>query len=118
MLLPVPVSLRVPVQLRVPVTPTASPRALRRALVELAQSIARFNRRWQEFLQGVDVSRVNALREGYNAYYVLEKECVMGSARLAARFFTPIAPLKPERLLRDHPLLPVPELAGLVGCGG
>jgi hypothetical protein len=46
----------------------------------------------------------------YNRYYVLEKECVMGSSRLAARFFTPIPQLTPERLLRDHPLLPVPDL--------
>jgi hypothetical protein len=48
--------------------------------------------------------------EHYNRYYVLEKECVMGSARLAARFFTPIPSLTVDRLLRDHPLLPVPRL--------
>ena len=45
----------------------------------------------------------------YNRYYVLEKECVMGSGRLAARFFTPIPLLTPAQLLQDHPLLPVPE---------
>jgi hypothetical protein len=35
----------------------------------------------------------------------------MGSSRLAARFFTPIQPLTTQRLLEDHPLLPVPALA-------
>ena len=60
-------------QLRVPVAPTSSPRALGRALRELVESLERFNRRWQEFLPTVDVAHVNALREGYNKYYVLEK---------------------------------------------
>lgn len=54
--------------------PTTSSRALRRALRELTESIERFNQRWQEFLQGVDVSHVNELRDGYNRWYVLEKE--------------------------------------------
>jgi hypothetical protein len=95
-------------QLRVPVSPTASLRILRRALVELAQSIVRFNRRWDEFLQGVDVSRVNALREGYNAYYVLEKECVLGSPRLARQGFRPLEPLMVGEISALFPPLPVP----------
>src|SRR5581483_5169854 len=40
--------------LRVPVEPAASPRALRRALEDLCESIERFNRRWEEFLAGLD----------------------------------------------------------------
>ncbi len=35
----------------------------------------------------------------YNRYYVLEKECSLGSARLAARHFTPKPPLTREALL-------------------
>ena len=39
----------------------------------------------------------------YNRYYVLEKECVMGSARLAARHFQPVPALTTSTLLNDHP---------------
>jgi hypothetical protein len=48
----------------------------------------------------------------YNRYYVLEKECVLGSSRLAARHFVPKARLTAEALLAAHPVLPVPELRG------
>ena len=51
----------------------------------------------------------------YNRYYVLEKECVMGSARLAARHFTPVERVTKPSLLEEHPALPVPELAGSGG---
>jgi hypothetical protein len=97
----------------------AAPRARRLAVArDLIASVERFNRRWTEFVQSLKLDPANGVIDHYNRYYVLEKECVMGSSRLAARFFTPIAPLTPERLLRDHPLLPVPELANPAGRGG
>lgn len=77
---------------------------------DLIAAVERFNRRWAEFLGSINLGAANTVIDHYNRYYVLEKECVMGSARLAARFFTPIPPLTSERLLRDHPLLPVPSL--------
>ena len=47
----------------------------------------------------------------YNRYYVLEKECVLGSARLALRHFTAKTRLTRAALDADYPPLPVPELA-------
>lgn len=99
-----------------PPTPWATdpaPARRRRALArDLAASVARFNTRWSEFLAKLSVDHVNTQIEHYNRYYVLEKECVLGSARLAARHFRPKPLLTPERLLAEYPLLPVPELVG------
>jgi hypothetical protein len=78
---------------------------------DLIAAVERFNRRWKEFVESINLGPANGVIDHYNRYYVLEKECVMGSSRLAARFFTPIPPLTSERLLQDHPLLPVPALA-------
>jgi hypothetical protein len=99
-------------RLRLPVEPTSSAWALRRALRELLQSIARFNHRWQEFLPSVDLSRVNELRDGYNRFYLLEKECAMRSPRLALQGFRPLEPLTTADLAALLPPLPVPRLKG------
>ena len=77
---------------------------------DLIAAVERFNRRWAEFIESLNLDPANVVIDHYNRYYVLEKECVMGSGRLAARFFTPVATLTREWLLRDHPLLPVPSL--------
>jgi hypothetical protein len=77
---------------------------------DLVAAVERFNRRWTEFLESLHLGAANVVIDHYNRYYVLEKECVMGSGRLAARFFTPIPLLNPAQLLREHPLLPVPAL--------
>ena len=96
-------------QLRVPVEPATSERALTRALDELRESIERFNRRWAEYLPTVDLAHVNKLRDGYNRYYLLEKECVVRSARLARQGFQRLEPLTTEHLAALMPLLPVPH---------
>jgi hypothetical protein len=93
--------------LRLGIAPTSSVRKLRRALAELNESIELFNSRWQAFLAGVDLGHVNALRDGYNRYYLLEKECAMRSPRLARQGFKPMAPLTTDDLARVLPLLPV-----------
>jgi hypothetical protein len=77
---------------------------------DLIAAVGRFNQRWVQFLDGLKLEAVNAVVDDYNRYYLLEKECVLGSARLAARFFTPVARLSREQLLCEHRLLPVPEL--------
>lgn len=77
---------------------------------DLIAAVERFNRRWTEFVESINLGPANGVIDHYNRYYVLEKECVMGSSRLATRFFTPIQPLTSKRLLQDHPLLPVPAL--------
>ncbi|HEY7327658.1 MAG TPA: hypothetical protein VH592_08465 [Gemmataceae bacterium] len=96
--------------LRAPVEATTSTRALRRALQELHESLQRFNRRWKEFLESVDLTAINELREGYNRYYVLEKECAVRSARVARQGFSPLSPLTLDDLAAQFPLLPVPRL--------
>ena len=77
---------------------------------DLIAAVCRFNQRWDQFLRGLKLEAANKVIDQYNRYYVLEKECVLGSARLAARFFIPVPRLSREQLLRDHPLLPVPAL--------
>ena len=80
---------------------------------DLVASVQRFNVRWRQFLGSLNLGPANEVINQYNKYYVFEKECVMGSARLASRHFTPVPPLSLEVLLRDYPLLPVPELLAL-----
>jgi hypothetical protein len=84
----------------------------RRRLIaaDLTSAVVRFNRRWQQFLERLNVEPANLAISQYNRYYVLEKECVMGSPRLAARHFTPVPQLTTETLANDHPTLPVPDL--------
>ena len=96
--------------LRAPLEATGSARVLRSALRELHESLERFNQRWRTFLTGVDLTAVNELREGYNRYYVLEKECAVRSARIARQGFSPLQPLTTEDVAAHFPLLPVPRL--------
>jgi hypothetical protein len=97
--------------LRVPPGSGVSWRPVRRALRELYESIEHFNRRWEEFLQTIDLTRVNELRAGYNRYYLLEKECALRSARLARQGFSRLEPLTVHELAALLPPLPVPSLA-------
>jgi hypothetical protein len=88
----------------------ASIRQQRSIARDLIAAVLRFNQRWSEFLDRLNLEPVNLVIDQYNRYYLIEKECVMGSARLAARFFRPVPRLTRQQLLDDHPLLPVPEL--------
>jgi hypothetical protein len=96
-------------RLRVPVEPTTSARALRQALDELTESIERFNRRWVEYVRGLDLAALNAERADYNRYYVLEKECLVRSPHVARQGFRPLEPLSHDHLLTVLPPLPVPQ---------
>jgi hypothetical protein len=90
-----------------------SPLPIRRQRIiasDLIAAVIRFNRRWPRFLDQLNLEPANTVIDHYNRYYVLEKECVMGSARLAARHFQPVPLLSTSSLLHDHPPLPVPEL--------
>jgi hypothetical protein len=92
--------------LRARTRPTTSRREMYRALLELRDSIERFNCRWSAFLGAVDLSELNRLREGYNRYYLLEKECVVRSPRLARSGYNPLAPVTVEQLTALFPTLP------------
>jgi hypothetical protein len=93
-------------RLQVAVNRTHSHRQLRTALRELNQSIDRFNQRWAAFLHAVDLAPINSLIAGYNRYYVLEKECVLRSIRLAMIGFQPLERWTREQLATEFPLLP------------
>jgi hypothetical protein len=93
---------------RLPVRPTTSARALRAALAELRETMARFNQRWLAFIQHLDLQQLNALRDGYNRFYLMEKECALGSARVARQGFRKLDLLGPEDFLKMLPPLPLP----------
>lgn len=97
-------------QLRVQVTTTSSKRSLQRALRELVESVEHFNRRWLRFLRGLDLTPVNAAREAYNRYYLLEKECAVRSPRVASQYFHRLEPLTLDQVAALLPPLPVPRL--------
>jgi hypothetical protein len=90
----------------------ATARQRRTIARDLVASVERFNLRWRAQVAKLDVRPINTLIDQYNTYYIIEKECVLGSARLAARFFKPIVPQSIATILADHPLLPVPDPAG------
>ena len=92
--------------------PATSPGALRQALRELHESITRFNRRWRAFLASLDLRPINALRDGYNRYYLLEKECALRSPRLARQGYRPLDPATLAELEALVPLLPMPRGQG------
>jgi hypothetical protein len=97
-------------RLRSRVEPTSSAPKLRRALGTLKESLEDFNRRWLAYLPTVDLTQVNELRESYNRYYLLEKECAMRSPRLARQGFRRLEPLTIRDLLLLLPPLAVPQL--------
>jgi len=87
-----------------------SKRQLLQLATGLLQSVERFNTRWPQWISQLQVDSINRQIDHYNKYYVLEKECIVGSARLAARLFEPQPRMEPEWLLGQFPLLPVPKL--------
>ena len=96
-------------KLRIPIRPTTTERPVTRALMELRDSFERFNRRWTKLVTEIDLSRINLLRENYNRYYVLEKECAIWSSDIAVNGFTPISPATHDELFAEFPLLRIPR---------
>jgi hypothetical protein len=78
-------------------------RSLPSLLRFLRASVRRFNRRWSAFLAQCDLSEVNRVRDGYNRYYILEKECAVGSIRLATMTYRRLEPMTHDEL---HSLFP------------
>ena len=77
---------------------------------DLVNSLQRFNERWSRFLIHVDLKPLNHTIDQYNKYYVFEKECSIGSTRLAARHFQPCSPWTAETLCERFPTINVPSL--------
>lgn len=84
----------------------ATPRRRRAIARDLIASVERFNLRWARRLERLELGPINAQIDRYNRYYLLEKECVLRSARLAARHFSPRPRLTVEGLLGEYPPLP------------
>jgi len=76
----------------------------------LRESLATFNRRWLEFLPTIDLTSVNEARDGYNRYYLLEKECATRSPRLARQGFQRLELFTVQELTAMLPILPIPKL--------
>lgn len=90
---------------------SSAPLHRRRAIAaDLIKSIDRFNRRWTKALGEIQLDPFNRLVDQYNRNYILEKEVVLGSPRLAARHFEPKPRLTVEVLARRFPTLPEPAL--------
>jgi hypothetical protein len=96
-------------RLRLPLEATTSKRALRSAARDLVESMEMFNDRWTRWLNQLDLSTVNQARDDYNRYYLLEKECAVGSARLARIGFTKLPPVTLQQVAELFPLLRVPQ---------
>jgi hypothetical protein len=79
---------------------------------DLVASVIRFNTRWERYLDQLKLDLVNRAIDDFNRYYTLEKECVVGSARLAAQHFVPRARITRDSLLAVYGILAVPELVG------
>ena len=73
------------------------------------RSFQRFNERWSKYLHEVDLGPINRLRDGYNRYYLLEKECALWSARIAQSGFVPLNFVTTADLLKEFPLPRVPS---------
>lgn len=96
------------VRLRHPVKPARSALEARHALLLLAESFARFNERWAEYVERVDFGPINLVRERYNQFYLIEKECAVCSVKTAQKGFVRLAPLSSADLYRELPLLKIP----------
>jgi hypothetical protein len=94
-------------KLLAPLEPTRSESQLRSVLGELIESLTRFNRRWEEYVPTVDLGWVNEVRENYNRYFLLEKECAVGRGSLSQQDFLKLAPLRTEDIMECWPPLPV-----------
>jgi hypothetical protein len=93
-------------------TAPASDRRLRSIARDLVASVERFNRRWSAFLDKIDTDALNQRIDQFNRNYLLEKECVLGSSRLASRFFQPLPRIDRPWLDAHYPPLTVPRPAG------
>lgn len=85
-------------------------RSAGKSALGLCDSLKRFNDRWSKFVHELRAETINHQIDRFNKYYVLEKECIVGSARLASRLFVPQPRIEPGWLLQQLPPLPIPRL--------
>jgi hypothetical protein len=81
----------------------------RREFKRWCRDAEQFNTYWRATAAAANLIPINQRREAYNRWYLLEKECAIGSARLAAQGFQPLAPLTTADILAHLPELPIPD---------
>lgn len=96
-------------KLRSSINPATNRKDATRAADALIDAFNRFNQRWLAFIEDFDLNKLNQLRQDYNDYYVLEKECVVLSPKVAQWGFEPLPPATLDDLLKLFPLLHVPR---------
>jgi hypothetical protein len=89
--------------------PARSADELERAKDDLKRSFRRFNERWSKYLHELDLAPINQVRDGYNRFYLLEKECALWSSRIAQQGFVPLKSVTVNDLNAEFPLLRIPE---------
>ncbi|OYW19402.1 MAG: hypothetical protein B7Z55_08895 [Planctomycetales bacterium 12-60-4] len=97
--------------LRRPVTATSRELVVHQALQCVKQSFETFNRRWERYIDGLDFTELNRLRQDYNRYYMLEKECAIASRLVAERGFQQLSPATTADVRALLPCLPVLNLS-------
>ena len=79
-------------------------------LIGFAESVDRFNRAWNKFLQDVDLEEVNRLRTDFNKYYPIEKAAAFDSEAIERLGFEPLDLATIEHLRARFPPLELPPL--------
>lgn len=92
--------------------PTTSRRQIQRSINDLRSSFERFNRRWQQKVDKLDLEPVNYQREQYNDYYLVEKAAALGSDKLAEMGFQRLELANQADILAEVPLLVIPQSVG------
>lgn len=94
--------------LRTNVAVARRPADLQLYVRRLAEAFARFNQQFAAYLAAVDLGPVNRLRDGYNRFYLIEKECAVRSVQTARQGYEPLPPATLDDLRRLFP--PLPEI--------
>ena len=95
-------------QLRMDLPSSTSPRKRRAAIEDLVYSFERFNRRWQDHVEGIGLNEINFQRQQYNDYFLVEKAAALGSDKLAEMGFERLPECRKSDIFRKFPLLFVP----------
>jgi len=74
------------------------------------KAIEEFNVDWQRYLETLSLDDLHRTIDGYNRYYVLEKECAVRSVRTALRGFVPKRKPTWMDFLERFPPLPTPPI--------
>ena len=92
--------------LRFPPKPTRWFWGISPEIETLRTQIKAFNKAWLVWVRELDLSEINNARNGYNKWYLLEKECSILSRAVANQGFEPLPLLDTHDILAWFPLIP------------